>query len=67
MAKWSISDAKHHQAATNTLNIARTQLGGCTQIRTSLKVKTTDGNPVLIHAGHASQQIAATHGLAYSL
>lgn len=67
VAKWSISDAKHHQAATNTLNITKAQLGGCTQIRTSLKVKTTAGNPLQIHAGHASEQIAATHGLAYSL
>ncbi|MGJ5697015.1 hypothetical protein ACM6RM_28115 [Streptomyces pratensis] len=67
VAKWSIPDAKHHQAATNTLNITKTQLGGCTQIRASLKVKDTAGNPVYIHAGHASEQIAATHGLAYTL
>ncbi|MEU9144056.1 hypothetical protein [Streptomyces sp. NPDC048349] len=67
VARWNITDARHHQAATNTLKLTKSQLGGCTQIRTTLKVKNLDGNPVKIHAGHGSGQIAATHGLAYTL
>ncbi|MFV0138266.1 hypothetical protein ACLGIH_34920 [Streptomyces sp. HMX87] len=67
VAKWSISNAKHHQTATNTLNITTAQLGGCNQVRTTLRVRHTAGNPVHVHAGHASEQIAATHGLAYTL
>ncbi|MEU7556624.1 hypothetical protein AB0B01_30640 [Streptomyces sp. NPDC044571] len=67
VAKWNITDARHHQAATNTLKLTKSQLGGCTQIRTTLKVKNVDGNPVKIHAGYGSGQIAATHGLAYTL
>ncbi|MFG2292680.1 hypothetical protein [Streptomyces sp. NPDC048603] len=67
VAKWKISDAKHHQSATNTLNLTSDQLGGCTRIRATLKVRNVDGNPVRIHAGHASEGIAATHGLAYTL
>ncbi|CBG67505.1 putative secreted protein [Streptomyces scabiei 87.22] len=66
VAKWNISTAKHHQTAANTLHLDRTRLGGCTQIRVSLKVRNVDGNPVNLHAGHASGQIAATHGLAFT-
>ncbi|THA28044.1 hypothetical protein E6W17_41530 [Streptomyces sp. A1547] len=65
-AQWNITDARHHQAATNTLKLTKSQLGGCTQIRTTLKVKNTEGNPVKIHAGLASEGVAATHGLAYT-
>lgn len=64
VAKWNISTAKHHQTATNTLRLTRTQLGGCSRVRVSLKVRNADGNPLNLHAGHASEQIAATHGLA---
>lgn len=66
VAKWSISSAKHHRTATNAFHLTRSQLRGCTHIRTTLKVKNTDGNPVNLHAGHASGQIAATHGLAFT-
>ncbi|MFD9034521.1 hypothetical protein ACFVZW_25795 [Streptomyces sp. NPDC059567] len=66
-AHWNITDARHHQTATNTLKLTKSQLGGCTQIRTTLKVRNVEGNPVKIHAGHSSGQIAATHGLAYTL
>ncbi|WP_079061834.1 hypothetical protein [Streptomyces griseoruber] len=66
VAKWNISTAKHHQTATNVLHLAKSQLGGCTQIRASLKVKNVDGNPLNLHAGYASGQIAATHGLAFT-
>ncbi|MFD9793590.1 hypothetical protein ACFWXK_21890 [Streptomyces sp. NPDC059070] len=67
VAKWDITDDRHHQSATNTLNIDRDQLGGCTSVRTTLKVRNVDGNPVKIHAGTASGAIAATHGLAFTL
>lgn len=66
VAKWNISTAKHHQTATNVLHLTKSQLGGCTQIRTSLKVRNVDGNPLNLHAGYASGQIAATHGLAFT-
>ncbi|WP_254792963.1 hypothetical protein [Streptomyces sp. CC77] len=66
VAKWRISDAKHHQTATNTLYLDRAQLDGCTQIRVTLKVRNVHGNPVNIHAGHASEWIAATHGAAFT-
>ncbi|MDW8808622.1 hypothetical protein P1P68_28480 [Streptomyces scabiei] len=66
VAKWNISTAKHHQTAANTLHLTKSQLGGCTQIRVSLKVKNMDGNPVNLHAGYAPGQIAATHGLAFT-
>ncbi|MFJ6699830.1 hypothetical protein ACIQM4_27710 [Streptomyces sp. NPDC091272] len=64
--KWNITTAKHHQSATNVLHLTKSQLGGCTQIRTTLKVQSTDGNPLNLHAGHAPGQIAATHGLAFT-
>ncbi|CAM5583161.1 hypothetical protein SNARM312S_04560 [Streptomyces narbonensis] len=66
VAVWNISDAKHHQTAANTLRLTKAQLGGCTQIRMTLKVRNVDGNPLKIHDGHASGRIAATHGAAYS-
>ncbi|QGZ51847.1 hypothetical protein GPZ77_28815 [Streptomyces sp. QHH-9511] len=65
-ATWRISDAKHHQAAVNTLHLTTADLGGCSQIRVSLKVRHAWGNPVLIHGGHAAGHIAATHGLAFT-
>ncbi|MEU3745039.1 MULTISPECIES: hypothetical protein [Streptomyces] len=66
VAVWNITDAKHHQTAANTLRLTKAQLGGCTQIRMTLKVRNVDGNPLKIHDGHASGRIAATHGAAYS-
>ncbi|MBT2545489.1 hypothetical protein J7E99_33570 [Streptomyces sp. ISL-44] len=66
VGKWNISNAKHHQTATNTLRLTKSQLGGCTQIRTTLKIKNVDGNPVNLHTGYAPGQIAATHGLAFT-
>ncbi|WP_324800175.1 hypothetical protein SJX93_32155 [Streptomyces cyaneofuscatus] len=66
VAKWSISSAKHHRTATNAFHLIRSQLRGCTHIRATLKVKNTDGNPVNLHAGRASGQIAATHGLGFT-
>ncbi|MBT2444259.1 hypothetical protein J7E93_30035 [Streptomyces sp. ISL-36] len=66
VATWRISNDKHHQAATNTLYLTTADLGGCSQIRVSLKVKHTWGNPVVIHAGHVTGQIARTHGLAFT-
>ncbi|WP_314618393.1 hypothetical protein [Streptomyces stackebrandtii] len=66
VAVWNITNAKHHQTAANTLRLTKAQLGGCTQIRMTLKVRNVDGNPLKIHDGHSSGQIAATHGVAYS-
>ncbi|MFJ6985084.1 MULTISPECIES: hypothetical protein [unclassified Streptomyces] len=66
VAKWSISTAKHHQTAANVLRLAPDQLGGCSRVRVSLKVRNVEGNPLYLHAGHASGRIAATHGLAFS-
>ncbi|WP_236240668.1 hypothetical protein [Streptomyces sp. CC228A] len=66
VGKWRISDAKHHQTATNTLYLDTAQLGGCTQVRVTLKVRNVHGNPVNIHAGHASEWIAATRGTAFT-
>ncbi|MFF5973943.1 hypothetical protein ACFY7C_20670 [Streptomyces sp. NPDC012769] len=63
---WRISNAKHHQAAVNTLYLTTADLGGCSQIRVSLKVRHTWGNPVLIHAGHVPGPLARTHGLAFT-
>lgn len=63
---WRISNAKHHQAAVNTLYLTTADLGGCSQLRVSLKVKHTWGNPVLIHAGHVPGPLARTHGLAFT-
>ncbi|MFD7321940.1 hypothetical protein ACFV9D_12805 [Streptomyces sp. NPDC059875] len=63
---WNITNAKHHQTAANTLRLTKAQLGGCTQIRMTLKVRNVDGNPVKIHDDYASGKIAATHGVAYS-
>ncbi|MFF9346901.1 hypothetical protein [Streptomyces sp. NPDC014734] len=63
---WRISNTKNHQAAVNTLNLTTTDLGGCSQLRVSLKVKHTWGNPVLIHAGHVPGPLARTHGLAFT-
>ncbi|GGU03338.1 hypothetical protein [Streptomyces lateritius] len=64
VSRWNISNAKHHQTAANTLKLTTAQLGGCTQIRTTLKVRNVDGNPVKIHDGYASGTLAATHGAA---
>ncbi|WP_086765682.1 hypothetical protein [Streptomyces bobili] len=66
VAKWNISTAKHHQTATNVLHLPTSQLGGCTGVRVSLKVRNVEGNPLNLHAGHASGWIAATHGLAFT-
>ncbi|WP_424215864.1 hypothetical protein ACN20G_27320 (plasmid) [Streptomyces sp. BI20] len=66
VAKWNITDDRHHQTATNTLTLTPEQAAGCARIRTTLKVANTEGNPVLIHAGLASNGIAATHGTAFS-
>ncbi|MET8413662.1 hypothetical protein ABZV34_37490 [Streptomyces sp. NPDC005195] len=66
VAQWSISTAKHHQTATNVLHLVRSQLGGCTQLRVSLKLSNAEGNPLNLHGGYASGQIAATHGLAFT-
>ncbi|MFC8127503.1 hypothetical protein [Streptomyces sp. NPDC057302] len=66
VGKWNISNAKHHQTATNTLHLTKAQLGGCTQIRTTLKIKNVEGNPVNLHTGHAPGEIAASHGLAFT-
>ncbi|MFJ4779886.1 hypothetical protein [Streptomyces sp. NPDC088762] len=66
VAQWNITNAKHHQTVTNTLRMTRSQLGGCTQIRMTLKVRNVDGNPLNIHDGYASGTIAATHGVAFS-
>jgi hypothetical protein len=66
VTKWDISTAKHHQTATNVLHLTKSQLGGCTRIRASLKVKNVDGNPLNLHAGYATGQIAAAHGLAFT-
>lgn len=63
---WKITDAKHHQTAANTLRLKKADLGGCTQIRMTLKVRNIDGNPVKIHDGSGTGNIAATHGAAYS-
>ncbi|XEC32849.1 hypothetical protein JAO84_20145 [Streptomyces fradiae] len=64
VSRWDITNAKHHQSAANTLTLTTAQLGGCTQVRTTLKVRNVDGNPVKIHDGYASGTIAATHGSA---
>ncbi|MFI8829169.1 hypothetical protein [Streptomyces sp. NPDC053431] len=66
VSRWNITNAKHHQTAANTLTLTTAQLGGCTQVRTTLKVRNVDGNPVKIHDGYASGTIAATHGSAIS-
>ncbi|MFF5976778.1 hypothetical protein ACFY7C_35265 [Streptomyces sp. NPDC012769] len=66
VSRWNITDDKHHQTAANTLKLTKAQLGGCTQVRTTLKVRNVSGNPVNIHDGHASQTIAATHGAGIS-
>ncbi|MEU9027045.1 hypothetical protein AB0D46_05825 [Streptomyces sp. NPDC048383] len=66
IGKWNISDAKHHQSATNVLHLTKAQLGGCTRIRTVLKIRHVDGNPVNLHFGWAPGRIAATHGLAFT-
>ncbi|MFI1016717.1 hypothetical protein [Streptomyces sp. NPDC020965] len=66
VGKWTISDAKHHQAVTNTLYATRAQLGDCTELRASLKVRNTAGNPLNIHAGHASERISASRGVAFN-
>ncbi|MFD3666082.1 hypothetical protein ACFWVF_36680 [Streptomyces sp. NPDC058659] len=63
---WNITNAKHHQTAANTLRLTKSQLGGCTQIRMTLKVRNVEGNPLKIHDGYSTGQIAATHGAAYS-
>ncbi|MER7515109.1 hypothetical protein [Streptomyces sp. NPDC126499] len=64
VSRWNITNAKHHQTAANTLTLTTAQLGGCTQVRTTLKVRNVSGNPVKIHDGYASGTIAATHGSA---
>ncbi|MEU4268760.1 hypothetical protein [Streptomyces sp. NPDC026092] len=64
VARWNISNAKHHQTAANTLTLTTAQLGGCSQVRTTLKVRNVDGNPVKIHDGHATDALTATHGAA---
>ncbi|MFJ7068758.1 hypothetical protein [Streptomyces sp. NPDC101115] len=64
VSRWDITNAKHHQTAANTLTLTTAQLGGCTQVRATLKVRNVDGNPVRIHDGYASGTIAATHGAA---
>ncbi|WP_329422792.1 hypothetical protein [Streptomyces sp. NBC_01268] len=66
VSRWNITDAKHHQTAANTLHLTRAQLGGCAQVRTTLKVRNVDGNPVKIHDGYASGTVAATHGAGIS-
>ncbi|MFI8522677.1 hypothetical protein ACIGEZ_33525 [Streptomyces sp. NPDC085481] len=66
VSRWNITNAKHHQTAANALHLAPSQLGGCTQVRATLKVKNVDGNPVKIHDGYASGTIAATHGAGIS-
>ncbi|GAA3399211.1 hypothetical protein [Streptomyces roseoviridis] len=63
---WRVSNSRHHQAAVNTLYLTTADLGGCSQIRVSLKAKHTWGNPVLIHAGHVPGPLARTHGLAFT-
>lgn len=65
-AHWNITNAKHHQTAANTLKLTKAQLGGCTQVRATLKVQNLDGNPVKVHDGYASGTIAATHGAGIS-
>jgi hypothetical protein len=59
-----ISTPKHHLTATNTLYLTKADLGGCAQMRVSLKVRNVDGNPVLIHGG-TSGAIARTHGVGF--
>ncbi|WP_455354658.1 peptidase inhibitor family I36 protein [Streptomyces sp. SYSU K217416] len=66
VALWNISERKHHQTATNTLYLGTAQLGACDRLRLSLKVSNTEGNRLQIHAGLASQNIAKTHGLAFT-
>ncbi|MGW0465884.1 hypothetical protein ACWDX6_11505 [Streptomyces sp. NPDC003027] len=66
VSQWNITNAKHHQTAANTLRLTKSQLGGCTQIRMTLKVRNVDGNPLNIHDGYAMDTLAATHGVAYS-
>ncbi|MER8041943.1 hypothetical protein [Streptomyces sp. NPDC094032] len=66
VSRWNISDAKHHQTTANTFHLTRAQLGGCAQVRTTLKVRNVDGNPVRIHDGYASGTVAATHGAGIS-
>lgn len=66
VSRKDITNAKHHHSAANTLHLTRDQLGGCTQVRTTLKVRNVDGNPVKIHDGYASGTITATHGAGIS-
>lgn len=66
VASWNISERKHHQTATNTLYLSTAQLGACDRLRVSLKVSNTEGNRLQVHAGLASQNIAKTHGLAFT-
>ncbi|WP_189172044.1 hypothetical protein [Pilimelia anulata] len=58
-----ISTAKHHLSATNTVDLPRERLRGCTSVEVALLVKHLSGNPVLIHAGTSAGN-AATRGFA---
>jgi hypothetical protein len=60
----SISTAKHHLTATNTLYLTEAQLAGCTRIRVTLKIQHVAGNPVRVHGG-LTGGLAATHGVAF--
>ncbi|AXG82473.1 hypothetical protein DVK44_09050 [Streptomyces paludis] len=64
VSTWSISTAKHHQTATNSLYLEKAQLSDCPRMRLSLKIRNVDGNPLQVHAGWVLGRVAATRGLA---
>ncbi|MFK0121644.1 hypothetical protein [Streptomyces sp. NPDC090994] len=61
---WSISTAKHHQTAMNSLYIDHAQIVECEKIVITMRIRNVDGNPLYVHAGWAINNMAATHGFA---
>ncbi|MET9952478.1 peptidase inhibitor family I36 protein [Streptomyces sp. NPDC006339] len=66
VARWNITERKHHQTATNVLYLTTAQLGACDRVRATLKVTNHAGNRLQVHTGYASQRIAKTHGSAFT-